>query len=206
MRRSKWLAALIVIGCCSVAAVTSASPARAVNWAGKSKGTGCNALNQADNRAHSVYRYDLGAEYSDAVAWQVATILEPTVVDPSLVSSFDDLTDVIVHDFAYETYCGFTWFPNDGGAGVIGLVTCPSVYTPQGDCEQHKMYLSTTWASSSSGTTTQVRRLVSHEMGHTLGLAHRSSTTTAGVMEPSAPWETANYTANHDLAHLDSLD
>lgn len=205
MRRRTSFTAFVIACCSALLTTVPASPVHAVNWAGKSNATGCEDLNQADNRQHTIRRYNLTTEYSNAVAWQVANVLEPTIVDPSLVSSSDDKTDVIIYDGAYKTYCGYSWWQSASDGGVIGLVICDSLAS-QGDCEQHMMFLSTTWATSDEGTTNQVRRLVSHEMGHTLGLAHRSSTTTAGVMEPSPPWETANYTSNHDITHLDALD
>jgi hypothetical protein len=196
-RRSWPIVCVVVLA----ATLFSAPSAAATNWYGKSNRTGCTQGNQADNRAHGIYPYALTSAVNAALNWQVTNVLAPTVVDPVIVSSSNQYTDVIVQDSTFATFCGYTWWPT---GSTIGLAVCDTLYEPEGDCEQHHLYILTTWVETQG--TTQIRRLVSHEMGHTLGLIHRTDHATPGVMQDGAPWPTASYTSNHDHIHLSLLD
>ena len=187
----------VAVGCGSLL-LNGVAPASA-NWAGKSGQTGCDDLNQADNKSHSIYRAELEANIQAAVNWQASNILtNSTLVTPSFASSLTSTTDVVVRDRYYDDYCGYNWWTAANG-GVIGAAECDSLTAGDPDCEQHTLRISNVWGDQTS--TAQRRDVVSHEMGHTLGLSHRIDPDEASVMGPSAPYTTAFYT-NHDLRHL----
>jgi len=134
------------------------------------RGMGCSPATNiaADNATHSIYRNDLVSESSSAATFARDEITSATQVTAQFSTSLGSLTDVDLMDAAYTTYCGYTWVSSTHG-GVAGLTTCNSLNSAN-ECEQHEVRLSR--LVSEGDTTTHVRNMVTHELGHSLGLNH----------------------------------
>ena len=133
-------------------------------------GMGCEPKSPiaADNAAHSIYRDNLVAETASATTWARDRVNE-TDVAASYVSAISAETDVQDLDNTYTSYCGYTW-ASPGTSGVAGLTTCASLNSAD-ECEQHELRVSQFVVQTVS--TAFARSLLTHEMGHTLGLGHQ---------------------------------
>ncbi len=90
---------------------------------------------------------------------------------------------------------GYTW--HGSGGSVVGHVQCVSTNSAT-RCEKHEMRFDTSYTSGA--TTTNRRSLACHENGHTIGLAHRTDSTSC--MEPALNGVTAY--SSHDVAHINA--
>ncbi len=177
-------------------ALSPAWPAHADNYSGATGSTGCDGgLNEADNATHTFHYVDLAEHNENATTWARANILNPTAVNTVYDSTLDDLTDVVVRDQRYDDYCGHDWM-TPGNSGVVGLASCDDDNSAN-ECERHTVRYNINFTA---GTTTANRRgLACHELGHTLGLAHRTSSTSCmqqGYPKPALAYST------HDRDHL----
>lgn len=194
-----------LLGACATFAtcltITAASDkANATNYSGTTGEMGCSSFNEADNATHT-YRYvDIEQSTLDSTVWARANVLDPTDVNTQYDNFLDSLTDVVVRDQQYDTYCGYTWYnPSIGQGGTIGLAVCDSVVSPGANwkCEQHTVRINL-WYTASAGLFDR-RSLACHENGHTLGLKHRDG----GCMKTDAPHDTTNF-ATHDRDHVNA--
>lgn len=172
--------------------------ASATNWFGRSGYTGCNGGNQADNNNHSSFRSNLTSALSVNMNWADTNVISGyTNINFSYPSAVDSFTDLVSYDQDYTTYCGFAW--HGSGGGTVGLTQCISL-SPSNACEQHHNRYDISYTSTASDL--NIRKLVVHEEGHSLGLKHRDAET--GPMKTIFPPDGLYYNA-HDRAHIATL-
>ena len=131
----------------------------------------CSNVNRADNRTHTFFYSGLTTAMRDQTDWARTQVYDPTDVNTSL-DARTSTTDVVVFDANYTDYCGATWHNPTTGEGVVGQGRCVSL-TGAGSCEQFELRYDTSFTDTT--TVANRRGLACHEMGHTLGLMHRSS-------------------------------
>jgi hypothetical protein len=207
MSRSVWgvLAALAAV-------VLVAPPAAATNFGSTTCGTTTsgrppNCISLANNRYHAVnFRY-FGETASsredipgirDATTYVLANVYSPT--DLSAYRDEDDSQpDVIMSDFSYSG------FPD-----IAGWVNCPSDNTGQGGSNPNRWCRGQTLTLNSYlywvgegvfDTAAQRRNVVCHELGHTLGLRHRTDTTDSCMWKYAGDGAAATLDG-HDRAHV----
>lgn len=186
-----------------------APPAGATNFGSTTCGSGSppNCVSLANNRYHAVRYRHLGETASsredipgirDAANWVLKNVYDAT--DMSAYHDDDDSRpDVIMDDFSYS-----------GFSGIAGWVNCPSDNTGQSGSNPNRWCRGQTltlnsylyWADTGVfDTATQRRNVVCHELGHTVGLRHRSDS------RDSCMWTYAGAGAaagldGHDRAHV----
>lgn len=172
-----------------------ASPANATNYSGTTGATGCTRLNEADNRTHYFHYADLTSTMANATYWARVNNVNPTDVNTAYDGTLDNLTDVVVRDRYYVDYCGYDWYhPSTGG--VVGLATCGRLNSAR-ECEQHTVRYSNYFEDNTS--LSNERGLACHEIGHSLGLAHRNGS----CIQQGYPKPMNNY-GTHDRNHLNA--
>lgn len=196
MRRVTWtgLIASIVVAML-LAGVSALTTASATNYVLGNGNTGCNALNAADNRDHTFSYEALRSDVQAAVTWARVNVIDPTVINTSLVSQ-TSATDAIIRNADYTDYCGFDWHPPL--SGVWGLTTCNSTNS-QSECESHSIRFDLSYFDFASQT--NERGLAVHEIGHSLLLKHRD--TEGSAMKTTGPYPT--FLSSHDISHLSLL-
>lgn len=161
--------------------------------------TGCDDLNQADNKTHNFEYIDLNSDNTAATEWVRKNVIDPTIINTSIDATPDALTDVNVLDRYYIDYCGYNWYTSNSG-GVIGSTKC-DLLSPTNRCDRHSVRYTNNWTDIAS--TTGRRWLACHENGHALGLKHRNENAD-GCMSPSyvnASTSTVAFSL-HDQGHL----
>lgn len=178
-------------------------------WAGNFYGatgrTGCNSGNMADNDGHNFQFTALSSVMSGPTTWVIDNAFDPTPIDSWMDQTPDEHTDVRVTDAWYHTLCGYDWWGEDENGneepGVAGLATCEDT-TNNDRCDQFIVRFNLYYADDVS--TDRRRNLACHEIGHTVGLMHRESTSgpspTTGCM--NAGLGPRNGYTGHDIVHL----
>lgn len=199
--RSAGALALLMLLSLPGALALLASPAQADNWSGATGVNGC-AFNMADNRDHFFYYRNILADTQTAVSWSRKNNLDPTVVNTYNESNgLNNSTDVVVHDEDYEgTICGTTWQSDPNTIqGTRGAARCWYL-TSAGKCDQYYVEFDLDYMGPRSAEAEA--KLACHELGHTLGLTHRTMDTSC--MQSGAT--TANrWFDDHDRGHLPNL-
>ncbi len=174
----------------------SASSVSATNFSGATGATGCpmSDNNMADNRDHYFWYDSLTVNVASAVNWSRTNNFDPTRINTFYDSSENSTTDAIVRDQDYTTYCGYTWHDSGSTGGVNGLATCNSL-NGVSECESHVLRYDTSFFDGAS--LSFQRHVACHEVGHSLGLKHRSEN---GCMTSSATAYTS--LTSHDNGHL----
>ncbi|MEV6965877.1 matrixin family metalloprotease [Hamadaea sp. NPDC051192] len=180
----------------AVGSLGPVSPA-AANFSGATGATGCNDLNKADNATHSFHNVDLSTAMVNATSWARTNNVDPTDINTTTDPSLDGLTDVVVRDRYYVDFCGHDWYRSSTNGGVVGLATCDDTNSAD-ECEQHTVRYNNYFVDNTS--LTNERGLACHEIGHTLGLAHRTS---KSCMQQGYPKPLNNYSA-HDAEHINN--
>ncbi|MDX2342331.1 MAG: hypothetical protein QNL12_00650, partial [Acidimicrobiia bacterium] len=164
---------LLVAGALLVALVvvqlTAVPPVAANNWYGSTGNTGCGG-NMQDSTTMTYYRESLGTSWYNAVAYAINNAVIPTdVLMAAESTSHGSTVDVVLQDANYTgTWCGYTWH---SGGSLIGYTNCQSL--TGSDCNHFHIYSDTSWMTSQ--TTTRLRNHACHELGHSLGLIHPTS-------------------------------
>lgn len=115
MAISKVKAALAaaVVSCTAVVGAPSAEAGNFASANGSSNSSGCVGqqayLSVDDGGSHTVYALSLASYSSTALSWSRTNRIDPTRVNTVTSSSESSLTDVVVRDQDYGTYCDFTW-------------------------------------------------------------------------------------------------
>jgi matrixin len=186
----------ILIVATSLAVVALAIPAWATNFTGGNGQTGCSngsPVNAADGNPHAFYYLDVTSNVRSAVEWVRVNAVEPTDVNTVVETSVNYRTDNVIYDAYYSTFCGFDW------TQVIGLTTCVSLAS-NNRCEKHEVRFD---LNDMDGFTAFQRQTIAcHEIGHTLGLTHR--TETDGCMTNPANFASRVY-SSHDKAHINGF-
>jgi hypothetical protein len=151
-----------------------------------------------DNRDIYFSYVDVSSQMSDASNWVRTNLVNPTALNSYYTADHTELTDMLARDQYYTDYCetqlGQRW-TTDGHLGLQGFATCNTV-SPSGRCEQGTYRISRyVW----DNRTIQYRRTIAcHEIGHLIGLKHRSGS--LGCMPGNRDGLPA-YTT-HDRAHF----
>lgn len=181
---------------CSLLLVVSASSAAyASNWSGFTNKTGCGDLNATYSTNYTVKLVSLLPTTDSAVRWSLNNAVSPTDINMTIISSASTKPSVNVYDANYSSKCGYTWH-SSSSAGVVGLAKCEEK-TSSGRCRTHSVFIDTSFAVPAS--TSYRRQLATHELGHTLGLKHRSD----DVMQQGYPKPSTKY-STHDKSHINT--
>ncbi len=131
-------------------------------------GEGCVSL--ANNKWHAVRFYSVTADVRSGVSWGIIEYDSTDLVVYSTTS--DPLPDVRVYDWYY-------------GTQVAAWVDCPHDNTGTGSygqnldwCRGLTLKVDLGMTDNYNFTATNWRHVGCHELGHTVGLRHRSSTST----------------------------
>jgi hypothetical protein len=197
--------------------VQTGGTALATNYSGASGSTsncpaGPGGNNMQDPNPHTIYYDSLEQSVRDHMEWARWAVVDPTTVDSQLVSSATSLTDVVVYDQDYTTYCGLNWHdpgpePNEGFAGYVFCVSL----TSNNKCEKHELRIDLSWWNTSfagaDNNNMPRRYMACHEMGHTLGVRHpnrlepEDSFDSCMVPGQAAP----DYIAMHDACMINGI-
>lgn len=186
---------LAVATVCAMSVAAPATIARGSNYSGTTGVTGCTGVNEADNADHTFYYDDVTAAMDNATDWVRTNDLDPTDLYTSLVP-LTSVTDVVVYERDYTTYCDLPWYDPAQGEGVVGLATCVSLNVAD-ECEKHSVRYEQEFTSAT--TVSNRRGLACHENGHAVGLLHRSGS----CMQQNYPKPMNDY-SSHDISHIDA--
>ncbi len=159
----------------AVAGLTSCQPIAPIG----TKGLGCtqadlhagNARNiAADDSTQSFWVSGLEPVTQAAVTYARGQ-LDTTHVDTSQTGTKTSATDVLAYDGNYSLYCGWTWWTNQTGKGLVGLTEC-KILNAAHECDQHEVRLLASFFTFPAATDHQRQSITLHEFGHTLGLSH----------------------------------
>lgn len=180
----------------------AAAPASANNFSFASGRTGCQGVNMADNRDHFFYYVNIELPTRYAVDWSRANNYNPTVLNTyNEANGLNSSTDVTVEDFDYEgAQCNgtYTWISQIDGGGLVGFVQCWTL-TSANKCDQQRAYFDTDYMGPRSDAAE--RALACHELGHTVGLMHRTMNTSC-LLEG---FHTITTLDQHDRDHFNSI-
>ena len=178
------------------------SPAHA-NWFAATGDSGpCTAVNITDNKEVTMHGVNTTAEVTAATGFVRNSLLNPTALNATYVGTVTDQTDVLTVDDNFTDYCeaalGSQW-TTDGIHDLWGFDTCVREVA-NGRCDQSVVRVHTRFFEVHYDYGD--RYLMCHEIGHAIGLAHRSE---QGCMlrgsdnggNPAPP----EYTS-HDIGHF----
>ncbi|KAA1417017.1 hypothetical protein F0U44_17720 [Nocardioides humilatus] len=190
----------MLLGATLVVPGTWAAPADANNWFGAT-GFGymssCGSNNRADANPHTIYFESYSYDTFYSTNYVMADVIQPTDVDPQLVTDRTSATDVIIISKHYVDYCNKDWASSGTSGGVLGLTTCNGA-NASGRCGQHEVRYNLNAVDDLGSRFADW--LAAHENGHAIGLAHRD--TELGAMT-STPSGQDDYTS-HDKAHINA--
>lgn len=185
------LAIAVVMGLFGVSA------ASASNWAGETNLTGCN-LNMTENSAVAILGFGLSSATANAVSWVRTNDLDPTDLTTSTPSSAS-YADVVVYDSAYDELCGLEMYSAGGGYVAVTMCTTKHTVGPYaGRCNVHEVLVDQGYIDD-AGTSSE-RKLLCHELGHTLSLEHTEAT---GTCMKTGNTGITMYNS-HDVAHINA--
>ncbi len=168
-----------------------------------------NCVHLANNRYHAVRYRHLGETNTsredipgirDAATWVLANVYDATDLS-AYRDDRDTAPDVIMDDFSYSA------FP-----GLAGWVNCPDDNTGRGGAHPNRWCRGQTltlnsylyWATDGVfDTAAQRRSVICHELGHSVGLRHRTDTT-GTCMWTFAGDGAASTLDRHDRSHVNS--
>ena len=199
------LALVQLIVTVAATSLVTAGPAHADNWGSTPcTGTPVNCVSLANNRYHAVRYLSLTESSPNGIPGIAAamTSILANVYNPTDLNAYHDdadpLPDVLAQTYNYGALNGITawvdcvpWNTGEGG-------TDPSRW-----CRGQYLTFNSYYYWSYSGVydnDAQRRNVACHELGHTLGLRHR--TTTASCMYTYAGAGAAATLDNHDRGHI----
>lgn len=191
---------MVIFGCLQ-------PPARATNFGSFcAAGPPATCVAMANNKYHAVRYQSLGTQSGDipniraAVDYILANEFDPT----DLVAYHDDvdtLPDVIVSDAMYAQYNGVAGWTNCPGTNTGTGGTHPNWWC-RGQTIVFNTYMYWYW-SDFFDTDNQRRFMACHEMGHSVGLRHRTDTKSTCMWyqagDSAEPW-----LGSHDISHINA--
>jgi hypothetical protein len=180
------VALLVLIGPAAVAS----------NWQGATSKTGCN-LNMTENSQVAIYGFGLSSATANAVSWVRTNVLDPTALTTSTPSSAGT-ADVVVYDAYYVEICGEKMY--SAGGDYVGFANCTKKHTVgqyAGRCDVHEVFIDQAYVDAVA--TSAERRILCHELSHTLSLSHRDVSDSCIRTPPLVA-----VLADHDKAHINS--
>jgi hypothetical protein len=177
-------------------ALTLAPDASANNFFGASGNSGCSG-NMQDNSTMTFKRTSgIAGDMYNAVAYVINSLVQPTdVTVQAELAAEDGNTDVVYQEANYiGSYCGIVWGPTTGSYAV-GYTYCASLSGSR--CQRFNVMFDQSWEVVA--TSTDRRHIACHETGHSLGLAHpTSSSPVTTCMSGTTAYIT--YDASHEVA------
>lgn len=180
--------------------LAAGTSANATNWGSIAcSGTPRNCVSLANNQTHAIRFDNLGNNVTgidDAVIWSLNNNYDPTDMTAYRDES-DTLPDVWVSD-------------NNYGAlnGVVAWAECPTANTGVGGshptmwCRGQFVRFNSYYNLGYYNTGIERQQLACHELGHTVGLRHRTST--ASCMYTYAGGGADDILDGHDVAHINA--
>lgn len=199
-RSSRGVVRASVVGGVLIAALAVMPVVRADNFAAKKPNgeTGCaSGVYQADSFFHDFEFQNLSSVGSTMTTWAMDNVIDPTAMEAAMDLTPGGGTDVRVTDYDFTTLCGHNWYDAGDGEAVVGLYTCENK-APDGACNHSFVRFEQEWIDA--GTTSERRSLACHELGHSVGLQHRSDS--SGCM-PSTINGVTNWSL-HDRNHVNA--
>lgn len=190
----KTLVFAIIIGVMLIALVGPA--ATASNWQGATNKTGCN-LNMTENSQVAIYGFGLSSGTANAVSWARINVLDPTALATSTPASAGT-ADVVVYDAYYTEICGQKMY--SAGGDYVGFANCTTKHTVgqyAGRCDVHEVFIDQGYIDAAS--ISAERRILCHELSHTLSLSHRDASDSCIRTPPLVA-----VLADHEKAHINS--
>ena len=174
------------------------APAHATNWGSTAcAGAPVNCISLGNNAYHVINwvgDQDI-AGLQASHAWARDNVYNPTDM-VVYTDGGDPLPDVLAQDEPY------------GANGLVGWVECPPNATevggshPSRTCRGQYLRYNATYAATDFATETGRRHITCHEMGHTVGLRHR--TTNDSCITNTWPNPLPTTLAAHDIAHINA--
>lgn len=150
-----------------------------------------------DGTTMTFFRDGLTTALYNAYAYAINNAVAPTdvAVAAESTSHVNETVDVAMLDADYvNTFCGFTWH---SAGSLIGYTSCRTLSGSR--CDHFHIYSDTSWTVNQ--TTARLRNHACHELGHSLGLIHPSSTQ---QRDDSCLYDTTELTySGHDEGHID---
>lgn len=129
---------------------------------------------------------------ASAVDWAMYNRFNPTRHDVSKLASVTSNTDIVAYDEDYVAHCQVAWHPQ---SSLVALATCVSLVS-NGACEKHEVFFDLSYMNGVDQNWKNI--LACHEVGHSVGLAHRDNEN--GCMVTAMPH--AGELTLHDVTHI----
>lgn len=176
-------------------ALVGVSPANANYIVGATGTTACDRLNMHDAYDYRLQyrRAGVSSALSSAVYWVMVNRINPT--DLTSVSTSSSSADISIHDGNYTSWCGYNWWTTNS-SGTVGAAKCSALIRQE--CDRHTVAIHQGYIANRS--TTIHKRLVCHEIGHTLGITHNHHTSSglrSCMKNPAASGKT--YFSDHEI-------
>ena len=144
----------------------------------------------------------------NAIADNVSSVVAPTDLVPLEEGSQQPFTDVVYFSDNYNgPICGATWHSSGSqfSDGLGGIAIC--AVENANDCDQFWVFMDASFIDQVLGNDAeQIRGLVCHETGHTLGLRHPNvninGATTDTCVDNSLDGLMKDYISSHDTKHI----
>lgn len=201
-RRLRWSSLAGTLLLIVATLMTISAPANANWWGITHYYDTCGAWgNITDDKNVSFHYADASAELRAATNVVRTELLDPTDLNTSYDQVQNVNTDVVMVDRYYTDWCEDSMqaqWTTDGVFGIRGLTACYSTISI-GRCNQAVVRISNTHLDVHNGAGD--RFLVCHEVGHAVGLRHRSAVN--GCMRQNVDISDRVYTP-HDSGHINS--
>ena len=170
------------------------APVATAHWISGATGTtDCNRLNIHDTQDSLIHYREAGIStaLSDAVDWVVRNDINTTDLSSSLTTSAT-YQDISIHDGDYVSWCDYEWW--GAGGTTIGASKCSELV--RSECKWHTVAIQQGWIAST--TAVKRKRLVCHEIGHSIGILHQTHGITHSCMWEN-PGDSIAFFSDHEV-------